>query len=59
MLHLEYNLNYYHVIYTQVFHVKQGSPQGDGWVAVGMALNFVIGEEGLREEILSDTLHRK
>lgn len=27
MLHLEYDLNYYHVIYTQMFRVKQGSPE--------------------------------
>lgn len=45
MVHLEYNLNYYWVIYTQVFLVKQSSPGESSWVAVGMALNFVISQK--------------
>lgn len=55
-MHLEYNLNDYQVIYTQVFCVKQGSP-GRG---LGCTRNdSVLCNQPVKrdwEEILSDIL---
>lgn len=60
MAHLEYNLNYYHVIYTQVFHVKQGSPgESAGWFWDWLWIVQSVRGEELKGEILSDILWRR